>query len=53
MSYVDAGYAVALSVLACYGAGLLLRRRRLTKALARPALPPGGGQGAGRPDPGS
>ncbi len=35
MSYIDAGYAVALSVLAAYGLFLLGRRRRLER-LARP-----------------
>lgn len=34
MSYVDAGYAIALSVLAAYAASLALRRRRLER---RPA----------------
>jgi hypothetical protein len=32
--YVDAGYVVALSVLAAYAAGLVLRRRRLEQAAA-------------------
>ncbi len=35
MSYVDAGYAIALSVLALYSLSLLLRRRRLERAVAR------------------
>lgn len=34
MSYVDAGYAICLGVLALYGAGLVLRRRRLERAAA-------------------
>jgi hypothetical protein len=34
MSYVDAGYAIVLSVLAVYAVGLLARRRRLTRAAA-------------------
>ena len=32
VSYVDAGYAIALAVLACYTVSLLLRRRRLLRA---------------------
>lgn len=32
MSYVDAGYAIVLGVLACYSASLLVRRRRLEHA---------------------
>jgi hypothetical protein len=35
MSYVDAGYAIALSVLALYSLSLLLRHRRLERAGAR------------------
>ncbi len=31
MSYVDAGYAVGLSVLFAYGLGLVLRRRALER----------------------
>ena len=34
MSYVDAGYAVALGTLLVYGASLLLRRRRWERALS-------------------
>jgi len=34
MRYVDAGYAIALGVLALYAASLLLRRRRLSRAAA-------------------
>lgn len=34
MNYVDAGYTIALVVLALYSASLLLRRRRLTRAAA-------------------
>ncbi|HUY63558.1 MAG TPA: hypothetical protein VMV14_03485 [Acidimicrobiales bacterium] len=34
MSYIDAGYAVALSVMAGYGALLVWRRRRLERAVA-------------------
>ncbi|MGH9047075.1 MAG: hypothetical protein ACRDVW_07150 [Acidimicrobiales bacterium] len=33
MSYVDAGYAVGLSVLFLYGLGLMLRRRNLERAV--------------------
>ncbi len=35
MSYVDAGYAVALSGLALYAVTLVLRRRRWERALQR------------------
>lgn len=35
MSYVDAGYAIALVVLTLYAVSLVLRRRRLTRAAAR------------------
>ena len=34
MSYVDAGYAIALGTLAVYAVALVLRRRRLERALA-------------------
>jgi hypothetical protein len=34
VSYVDAGYAICLSVLAAYAGSLVLRRRRLTRAAA-------------------
>lgn len=33
MSYVDAGYAVGLSVLFLYGIALLVRRRSLERAV--------------------
>jgi hypothetical protein len=33
VSYVDAGYAVALATLFVYAVGLLLRRRRWARAL--------------------
>ncbi|MHB1552386.1 MAG: MYXO-CTERM sorting domain-containing protein [Acidimicrobiales bacterium] len=35
MSYVDAGYGIALGVLALYSLSLLLRRRRLERAAER------------------
>ena len=35
MSYVDAGYAIALAVLALYALSLLARRRRLERAASR------------------
>lgn len=38
MNYVDAGYAVALTVVAGYGVTLWLRRRRLERLVR--ALPP-------------
>lgn len=37
MSYIDAGYAVVLGVLASYGALLWQRRRRLERTAARVA----------------
>lgn len=42
MSYVDAGYVIALSVLFLYATSLLLRRRRLGRSagLAHPEPPP-------------
>ncbi len=33
MRYVDAGYAICLGALALYAAGLVLRRRRLERAV--------------------
>lgn len=39
MSYVDAGYAVGLSVLFLYAIGLVIRRRRLEQAVEL-SLPP-------------
>jgi hypothetical protein len=33
MSYVDAGYAVGLSVLFVYAVGLIIRRRHLERAV--------------------
>ena len=53
MSYVDAGYAIALSVLALYSVSLLQRRRRLQRAvaLATPATAePGQAAGGGAPE---
>ncbi|MGH8989144.1 MAG: hypothetical protein ACRDXC_11220 [Acidimicrobiales bacterium] len=35
MRYVDAGYVIALGVLALYALSLLARRRRLERAAAR------------------
>lgn len=41
MTYVDAGYAIALTVLALYAAGLVARRRRLERAArVAGAVPP-------------
>ncbi|MGH8979993.1 MAG: hypothetical protein ACRDWE_03075 [Acidimicrobiales bacterium] len=37
MSYVDAGYTIALIALTLYGASLVLRRRRLARAAANAA----------------
>lgn len=52
--YVDAGYAIALTVLALYAVSLILRRRRLERAAAvldrdqsPPAGPPGASPSAG------
>jgi hypothetical protein len=45
--YVDAGYVIALSVIALYAAGLIARRRRLTRAVARAEREHGAG--ASRP----
>jgi hypothetical protein len=39
MSYVDAGYAIALATVFVYAVGLLLRRRRWERAL-RASEPP-------------
>ena len=39
MSYVDAGYAIALVVLAFYALSLLARRRRLQRAADRGVAP--------------
>jgi hypothetical protein len=33
MGYVNAGYAICLSVLAIYGAGLMVRHRRLSRVI--------------------
>jgi uncharacterized protein (TIGR03382 family) len=49
VSYVDAGYAICLSVLSLYAAGLLFRRRRLTRA-AELAEPPSAAPGSPGPD---
>jgi len=46
VSYVDAGYAVALGGLALYGLSLVLRRRRWERALRTSEPPPTGGAGA-------
>jgi hypothetical protein len=40
MSYVDAGYAVGLSVLFVYAIGLVLRRRSLERSVELSAPPP-------------
>jgi len=39
--YIDAGYAVALTVLAGYGAALWRRLRRLERTVHRPVKSPG------------
>jgi hypothetical protein len=35
VNYVDAGYAIALGALACYALSLVVRQRRLRRAVAR------------------
>lgn len=47
MSYVDAGYTVCLTVLFGYAVGLVLRRRRLSKAVALSDPPAPDGAAAG------
>ena len=39
MSYIDAGYAIALSVISAYGLTLVFRRRRLERSAAGGAAP--------------
>ncbi len=46
MSYVDAGYAVALTTLLVYAVSLLLRRRRWERALRVSEAPATEGQDA-------
>lgn len=41
MSYVDAAYAISLSVLALYGLSVVSRRRRLWRAWERRVAPSG------------
>ena len=48
MSYVDAGYAIVLGLLFCYGVHLLWRRRRLERAVRR-VVGSGGDAGDGGP----
>ncbi|MDA8057022.1 MAG: hypothetical protein M0032_03475 [Actinomycetota bacterium] len=45
MSYVDAGYAIVLSVLALYSVQLVWRRRRLARVVARLRAEGGGASG--------
>jgi uncharacterized protein (TIGR03382 family) len=52
VNYVVAGYTIAYSVLALYVGGLLVRRRRLGRAVAvarRDAPPPGAAPGTRDP----
>ena len=51
MSYVDAGYAIALATLCVYAVSLLLRRRRWERALrlSEPAVAPEGTPVRGEP----
>jgi hypothetical protein len=39
VSYVDAGYAIGLTTLAVYAVSLMLRRRRLERAVERLGAP--------------
>jgi len=52
VSYVDAGYVVTFVVLSAYALGLVLRRRRLERAVAlaerEPPAAPGTGGGTAR-----
>jgi hypothetical protein len=48
VSYVDAGYAIVLSVLLLYGVQLVWRRHRLARVVARVRSGDGGGDGAER-----
>ena len=50
MSYVDAGYAIALATLFVYAVGLVVRRRRWERALRVSELP--ATEGDGVPGPG-
>ena len=49
MSYVDAGYVVALGGSFLYGVSLVLRRRRWERALRAAAAPAGERDGAADP----
>jgi len=46
MSYVDAGYSIALATLFVYGLGLVLRRRRWERAVKAADADEPGGSGA-------
>ncbi len=46
MSYVDAGYVITFVVLSAYALGLVLRRRRLERAVALAEREPPEGPGA-------
>jgi uncharacterized membrane protein YgcG len=47
VSYVDAGYAIVLSVLLLYGVQLVWRRHRLARVVARVRSGDGDGDGDG------
>jgi len=51
VSYVDAGYSIALATLFVYAVGLLLRRRRWERALqmSEPPREPEGAPACGEP----
>jgi hypothetical protein len=49
MSYVDAGYAVAIGGSFLYGFSLVLRRRRWERALRAAVVPDGERDGAADP----
>jgi hypothetical protein len=52
VKYVDAGYVICLTVLFLYAVGLVLRRRRLARAVVAAERPvtDGNGSGTGRPE---
>ncbi len=52
MRYVDAGYAIALAVLALYALSLLARRRRLERAASRSLAAEAAGRGGASRVPG-
>jgi hypothetical protein len=53
VSYIDAGYVVALSGLALYALGLLARRRRLERVVCPPVARAGESEPTPSPAPSS